>query len=161
MHQVGVSFHLVFLIHYEIAFDIRANLPGQLKQKTAPLYNYDDISSCCETELNKHAMEVERADLTKPKQRRVALQATKVNMSIFNKVDNVSLRNEKAGKLDSLWAGLCAICEINRNGSTVITELSEKNKKMRVHVNILKVYQSRGEWAGHNTYGKIKIYNSK
>ena len=27
----------------EIVFGRKANLPGQLQQKTAPLYNYDDI----------------------------------------------------------------------------------------------------------------------
>ena len=65
-------------------------------------------------------------------------------MPIFNKGYKVLLRNEKAGKLDSLWAGPYTIYEIEPNGSTVITELSKK-KKMRVQVNILKVYQSRDE----------------
>ena len=65
-------------------------------------------------------------------------------MLIFNKEDKVFLRNEKAGKLDSLWAGSYRIYEIEPDGSTVITELSKK-RKMRVHVNRLKVCQSRGE----------------
>jgi len=80
----------------------------------------------------------------KLKQHRVAQQASKVNMPILNKGDKVLLRNEKAGKLDSLWAGPYTIDEIDPNGSTVIIELSKK-KKMRVYVNRLKVYQSRGE----------------
>ena len=50
------------------------------------------------------------------------------------------LRNEKAGKLDSLWEGPYAIDETDPGGS-VITELSKK-KKMKVHVNRLKVYHS-------------------
>jgi len=41
----------------------------------------------------------------KSKQRRVAQQASKFNMPIFNKGDKVLLCNEKAGKLDPLWAG--------------------------------------------------------
>ena len=49
--------------------------------------------------------EIGRANLMKSKQRRVAYQASKVSMPIFNKGDKVLLRNEKAGKLDSLWAG--------------------------------------------------------
>ena len=65
-------------------------------------------------------------------------------MPIFNKGDKVLLRHEKAGKLDSLWAGHYTIYEIDPNGSTVIIELSKK-RKMRVHVNRLKVYQSSGE----------------
>jgi hypothetical protein len=80
----------------------------------------------------------------KSKQRRVAQQVSRVNMPIFNKEDKVLLLNEKAGKLDSLWAGPYTIYEIDPNGSTVITELSKK-RKMRVHVNRLKVCQSRGE----------------
>jgi len=28
---------------FEIVFGRKANLPGQLQQKTAPLYNYDDL----------------------------------------------------------------------------------------------------------------------
>ena len=28
---------------YEIVFGRKANLPGQLQQRPAPLYNYDDI----------------------------------------------------------------------------------------------------------------------
>ena len=80
----------------------------------------------------------------KSKQRRVAQQASKVNTPIFNKGDKVLLRNEKAGKLDSLWARPYTIYELDPNGSTVIIELSKK-KKMKVHVNRLKIYQSRGE----------------
>jgi hypothetical protein len=49
-------------------------------------------------------------------------------MLIFNKEDKVLLRNEKAGKLDSLWAGSYRIYEIEPDGSTVITELSKKKK---------------------------------
>jgi len=90
----------------------------------------------------------------KSKQHRIAQQASKVNMPIFNEGDKVLLlRNEKAGKLGSLWAGPYTIYEIDPSGSTVTIELSKK--KMRVHVNRLKVYQSRGEQADHDIYGKI------
>jgi len=65
-------------------------------------------------------------------------------MPVFNKGDKVLLHNEKAGKLDSLWAGPYTIYEIDPNGCTAIIELSKK-KKVKVHVNRLKVYQSRGE----------------
>ena len=39
------------------------------------------------------------------KQRRFAQQSSKVNVPIFAKGDKVLLCNEKAGKLNSLWAG--------------------------------------------------------
>jgi len=52
-------------------------------------------------------------------------------------------------------AGPHTIYEIDPIVSTVIIELSKKKKKMRVHVNRLKVYQSGGEYADHDTYGKI------
>jgi len=88
--------------------------------------------------------ELARANLMKSKQRRVAQQASKVNMPIFRKGDKVLLRNDKAGKLDSFWAEPFTFYEIDPNGCTVIIELSKK-KKVKVHVNRLKVYKSRGE----------------
>ena len=64
----------------------------------------------------------------KSKQSRVTQQASKVNMPVFKKGDKVLLRNEKASKLDSLWAGTYTIYEIDPNGCTVIIELSTKKK---------------------------------
>jgi len=124
-------------------FGRKANLPGQLQQRTAPLYNYDDMVHDVKQKLQM-CHELERANLMKSKQRRVAQQASKVNIPIFNEGDKLLLRNEIAGKLDSLWAGPYTIYEIDPNGRTVIIELSKK-KKVKVHVNRLKVYQSRGE----------------
>jgi len=144
---------------YEIVFGRKANLPGQLQQRIASLYNYDDIVHDVKQKLQT-CHEIARANLMQSKQRRIAQQTSNVNMPIFNKGDKVLLRKEKAGNLDSLWAGPYTIYEIDPNGSTAIIELSNK-KKMRVHVNRLKVYQSRGEMAVLNTYGKIKINNSK
>ena len=128
---------------YEIVFGRKANLPGQLQQRTAPLYNYDDMVHDVKHKLQR-CHELARANLMKSKQRRVTQQASKVNMPVFKKGDKVLLRNEKAGKLDSLWAGPYTIYEIDPNNCTVIIELSKK-KKVKVHVNRLKVYQSRGE----------------
>ena len=108
---------------YEIVFGRKASLPGQLQQKTALLYNY--IVHDVKRKLQL-CQELARANLMKSKQRRVAQQASKAYMPIFNKGDKVLLRNEKAGKLDSLWAGPYTIYEIDPNGSTVITELSKK-----------------------------------
>jgi len=112
---------------YEIVFGRKANLPGQLQQSTAPLYNYDDIVHDVKQKLQICHV-IARANLMMSKQRRVAQQASKVNMPIFNKGDKVLLRNEKAGKLDSLWAGPYTIYETDPNGSTVIIELSKKKK---------------------------------
>jgi len=89
---------------YEIVFGRKDNLPGQLQQKTAPLYNYDDTVHDAKRKLQM-CHEKARANLMKSKQRRVDQQASKVNMPIFNKGDKVLLRNEKASKLDSLWGG--------------------------------------------------------
>ena len=124
-------------------FGRKANLPRQLQQRTAPLYNYDDIVHDVKQKLQT-CHEIARANLMQSKQRRVAQQASKVNMPIFAKGDKVLLHNEKAGKLDSLWAGPYKIYEIDPSGSTVNIELS-KRKKTRVHMNRLKIYQSRGE----------------
>ena len=68
---------------YEIVFDRNANLPGQLQQKTAPLYNYDDTVHYVKQKLQT-CHEIARANLIQTKQRRVAQQASKVNMPIFN-----------------------------------------------------------------------------
>jgi len=123
-------------------FGRKANLPGHLKQRTAPLYNYDDMVHDVKHKLQM-CHELARANLMKSKERRVAQQASKVNMPVFKIGDKLLLRNEK-GKLDSLWAGPSTIYEVDPSGCTVIIELSEK-KKVKVHVNRLKVYQSRGE----------------
>ena len=104
---------------YEIVFGRKVNLPGQLQQRTAPLYNYDDIVHDVKQKL-QICHEIARANLMKSKQRRVAQQSSKVNMLIFNKGDKVLLRNEKAGKLYSLWAGPCTIYEVDPSGSTGI-----------------------------------------
>ena len=68
---------------YEIVFGGKANLPGQLQQKTAPLYNYDDTVHYVKQKLQT-CHEIARANLIQTKQRRVAQQASKVNMPIFN-----------------------------------------------------------------------------
>jgi hypothetical protein len=62
-------------------------------------------------------------------------------MPRFVKGDKVLLRNEKAGKLNSLWDGPYVIVEIDPSGSNVTIEVSKK-KKVKVHVNRLKVYHS-------------------
>jgi len=118
---------------YEMVFGRKANLPGQLQQRTAPLYNYGDTVHDVKQKL-QICHEIARANLMKSKQRRVAQQASKVNMPIFNKGGKVLLRNEKAGKLDSLWAWHSTIYETDPNSSTVVIDLSKK-KKMKVHVN--------------------------
>jgi preprotein translocase subunit YajC len=133
---------------YEVLFGRKANIPGQLQQKTAPVYNYDDIVFEVKQKLQT-CHEIARENLMKSKQQRVAKQASKVNMPILNIGDKVLLRNEKAGKLDSLWEGPYLIVEIEPNGTNVIIELSKK-RKVKVHVNRLKVYQSRDR-----TYGKL------
>jgi len=103
------------------------NLSGQLQQRTAPLYNYDDIVHEVKQKLQT-CQEIARANLMQSKQCRVAQQASKVNMPIFHKGDKILLRNEKAGKLDSFWAGPYTIYEIDPNGSTVIINCQRRRK---------------------------------
>jgi len=73
---------------FEMLFGREVNIPGHLQQKTAPLYNYiilgvkQKVQAC---------HEIAQANLTKSKQRRVAHQATKVNMPNFNKGDKVRI----------------------------------------------------------------------
>jgi len=76
------------------------------------------------------------------KQRRVAQQASKVNMHKFYVGDKVLLRKEKAGKLDPLWVGPYIIAEVDPNGSNVVIGIT-KNKSVKIHVNRLKKYQSK------------------
>jgi hypothetical protein len=122
-------------------FGRKANIPGHLQQKAAPLYNYDDVVDDVKHKLQM-CHEIARANLIQCKQHRVAKQASKVNMSTFNIGDQVFLRNEKASKLDPLWKGPYTIYEIDPNDSNVTIELSKK-KRIKVHVNRLKVYHSK------------------
>ena len=69
---------------YEMVFGRKANLPGQLQQRTAPLYNYGDTVHDVKQKLQT-CHEIARANLMKSKQSRVAQQASKVNMPVFNK----------------------------------------------------------------------------
>ena len=122
----------------EVLFGRKANIPGQLQQKTAPLYNYDDIVHDVKQKLQVcHKIATE--NLMQSKQQRAARQSS-VNMPNFTKGDRMLLWNEKAGKLDSLWEGPYVIDAIDHGGSVII-ELSKK-KKIKVHVNRLKVYHS-------------------
>jgi hypothetical protein len=124
---------------YEILFGRKANIPGQLQQRNAPLYNYDDTVYEVKQKLQE-CHEIAGTNLMQSKRRRVAQQSSKANMPIFNRGDKVLLRNEKAGKLDPLWVGPYTICVVDPNGSNVSIELSRR-KKIKVYVNILKVYQ--------------------
>jgi hypothetical protein len=66
---------------YEILFGRKANLPGQLYQKSV-VYNYDDIISDIKNKLQT-CQELARANLIVTKQRWVAQQVTKINMPIL------------------------------------------------------------------------------
>ena len=71
---------------YEILFGRKANIPGQLQQKTAPLYNYDDFVHDVKQKLQA-CHEVARANLMQSKQQRVAQHAKEVKMPSFQKGD--------------------------------------------------------------------------
>jgi hypothetical protein len=66
----------------------------------------------------------------------------KLNIPKFYVGDKVLLRNTKAGKLDPLWVGLCVIVEVDPNRPNVVIEITNK-KRVKVHVNSLKKYQSK------------------
>jgi len=61
---------------------------GQLQQKPAPVYNYDDVIHEIKRKLQERH-ELARANLMQTKQRRVAQQASKVNMHKFYVGDKV------------------------------------------------------------------------
>ena len=126
---------------YEVLFGRQVNIPGQLQHKIAPLYNYDDFAHDVKQKLQA-CHEIARANLMQSKQQRVAQHAMKVKMPSFQKGDKVLLRNEKAGKLNSLWEGPYTIHEIDPNGINVIIEISRK-RKLKVHVNRLKAYLAK------------------
>ena len=126
---------------YEILFGRKANIPGQLQQKPTPVYNYDDLVHDVKLKLQR-CHELARANLMQTKRLRIAQQTSKVNMLKFYVGNKVLLRNEKAGKLDPIWAGPHDIIEVDPNGSNVIIKLA-KNKRVKVHVNRLKRYQSK------------------
>jgi hypothetical protein len=108
-----------------------------LQQTTPPVYNYYDIVQDVKQKLQT-CHEIAWAYLRQSKLKRVASQVGKVNIPTLQNGDKVLLRNEKAGKLDLPWVGPYTICEIDPSGSNVTLELSKK-KKMKVHVNSLKV----------------------
>jgi len=56
---------------YEILFGRKANVPGQLQQKPAPVYNYSDVDHDIERKPQE-CHELARANLVQTKQRRAA-----------------------------------------------------------------------------------------
>ena len=73
----------------EVLFGRKANIPGQLQQKTAPLYNYDDIVHDVKQKLQVcHKIATE--NLMQSKQQRAARQSS-VNMPNFTKGDRMLL----------------------------------------------------------------------
>jgi hypothetical protein len=69
---------------YEIVFGRKANLPGQLQQRTAPLYNYDDIFHDLKQKL-RACHELARANLMQSKQRRVAQKLVRLKCLYLTK----------------------------------------------------------------------------
>ena len=64
---------------YEILFGRKANVPGQLQQASAPIYNYDDLVHDVKRKLQV-CHEIARDNLRRTKQHRVAQQMSKVNL---------------------------------------------------------------------------------
>jgi hypothetical protein len=123
---------------HEILFGKKAIVPGQLQQQATRVYNYDDLVH----DINRRMQEchkLARAYSVQSKQHRAAQQASKVNMSKFSVGDKVLLCNEKAGKLDPLWAGPFVIVETDSKLPNVVIELTT-NRRNKVHVNRLKRY---------------------
>jgi hypothetical protein len=126
---------------YEVLFGRKANVPGKLQQQPTPMYNYDDLVHDIKMKLQE-CHKIARANLVRTKQHRVEQQASETNVPKFHVGNAVLLRNEKAGKLDPLWLGPFTIVEIHPNGSNVTIRLS-KSKRVQVHINRLKKYQSK------------------
>jgi hypothetical protein len=127
---------------YELLFGRKANVPGQLHQQPAPLYNYNDLVNDIKLKLQE-CHRIARENLIQTKQRRAAQQVSKISPPKFYIGDEVLLRNEKASKLDPLWNWPFTIVKVHPNGSNVTIRLS-KNKRIQVHLNRLKKYQSKG-----------------
>jgi hypothetical protein len=125
---------------YEVLFGRKANNPGQLQQAAVPVYSYDDLVQDVKRKLQE-CHEIARANLKQTKQHRIA-QQPKVNAPKLSIGDKVLLKNENAGKLDSLWSGPFVVLEIDPNGSNVTLQIS-KMKRMTTHVNRLKKYKSK------------------
>jgi hypothetical protein len=53
------------------------------------------------------------------------------------------MKNEKAGKLDSIWLGPFDVLEVDPVGSNVMLEITKK-RRMKTHVNRLKKYHCKG-----------------
>ena len=71
--------HTIRFTPYEILFGRKANVPGQLQQKPAPVCNYGDVVHDVVRKLQERH-KLARANLMQTKQRRFAQQASKVNM---------------------------------------------------------------------------------
>jgi hypothetical protein len=116
-------------------------VPGQLQQKPTAVYNYDDIVYDVKKRLQE-CYELARANFIQAKQNRMAQQASKVNMHNFYAGDKMLLRNEKAGNMDPLWKWQYVIVEVDSDKPNVIIEINKK-KRIKVHVNRLKRYNSK------------------
>jgi len=127
---------------YEVLFRRKANIPGQLQQTPTPVYNYDDIVYDVKRKLQE-CHEIARTNLKQTEQHRVAQQLSKVNVPKLVAGDKVLLKNEKVGKLDSIWLGPFDVMGVDPSGSNVTVRITKK-KKMKTHVNRLKKYHGKG-----------------
>jgi len=87
--------------------------------------------------------EIARTNLKQTEQHRVAQQLSKVNVPKLVAGDKVLLKNEKVGKLDSIWLGPFDVMGVDPSGSNVTVRITKK-KKMKTHVNRLKKYHGKG-----------------
>jgi hypothetical protein len=124
---------------YEVLFGRKVNMPGQLQQTPAPVYNYDDLVHDVKRKLQE-CHEIARANLKQTKQHRAAQQLLKANAPKLIAGDKVLLKNEKANNLDPIWLGPYDVVDVDPNGPNVSTQIS-KRKQMKTHVNRLQKYK--------------------
>jgi hypothetical protein len=124
---------------YDILFVITANIPGMLRQKPVPLYNYDDLIFDIKKWLQE-CHEIVRSNLIGTKQKRIEDQRNKVHMHVFREGGAVLLRNEEAGKLDPIWLEPYKILDLDHRGSNAVIE-STRRKKQKDRFNRLKTLQ--------------------
>jgi hypothetical protein len=78
----------------EVLFGRKANMPGQLQQTPAPVYNYDDLVHDIKRKLQECHV-ITRTNLKLTKEHRVAQQLLKVNEPKLIAGDKVLLKMKR------------------------------------------------------------------
>lgn len=118
---------------YELVFGKHCEIPSRLSNDIEPLYNIDNYSLELRYRLQVAQKEA-RESLIRTKEKRKSVYDRKVNPVTYKKDDQVLVKNETGGKLDSVYEGPYTVIE--DIGPNVI--VLKNNKKEVIHKNRTK-----------------------